>query len=350
MRVSVAVIPAMAVMAVILGGYMFLGRHRGKESADLTLSAVGKVYTQWKADHKVNIHAAEDAFRMKIFSQNLEYINKHNSKPNTTFKLGLNKFAHLTLTEFATLHFGLVQPENRKNAPRNSTANVCNKAPLTVPDSIDWQAQGKVSKVKTQGQCGSCYATAAVDAVESLLAIATNKVNELSTQQILDCSYDYGNAGCCGGYPDYSFKYIVDNGIVLESEYPYKGVDGKCNIPANGTKFVISGFIDVTPNDSDALKIAVAKNPVSAAIDPYSQDFQLYKSGIITADKCGTSLEHTFSIVGYGTQNGLDFWKIKNAWGPEWGDNGYVYLERTAGKGPGACGINMIPSYPTDFC
>src|SRR5687767_14473765 len=102
---------AFAVMAIILAGYMFLGRLRGKDSVDPTLSAVAKAYNQWKVDYNMNIHSAENAFRLRVFSQNLEIINKHNSNPDAKYKLGLNKFAHLTLTEFATLHLGLLKSE-----------------------------------------------------------------------------------------------------------------------------------------------------------------------------------------------------------------------------------------------
>lgn len=339
---------AFAVTAIILAGYMLLG-HLRKETVDSNLSAVAKAYNQWKVDYKMNIHSAENDFRFKVFSQNLEIINKHNSKPNVTYTLGLNKFAHLTSTEFASLHFGLIKPENRSSTQRNFTGKVCDKAPLTIPDEIDWEAQGKVSKVKNQGSCGSCYATAALDSMESVLAMTTGVVNELSVQQLVDCSESYGNDGCCGGLPDYSFQYIVDHGIVLESDYPYKGEVGTCNVPANGTKFIISGYRDVTKNSPDALKAAVAKNPVAVGLEA-AKAFQFYTGGIITGDDCGTDLDHTSAIVGYGTQNGTAFWKVKNAWGTDWGDKGYVYIENRPGDGPGTCGINQLASYPTDYC
>lgn len=338
---------ALGVIATLLAGYLFLGRLNKKEPTNPVTPAIKELYSRWKVEYKMNIGAAEDDYRLKTFSQNYDIINHHNNAPETKYKLGLNQYAHLTLSEFAALHLGYTK--TKVNVPSNVTRKVCdNEGPLTVPDSIDWVAQGKVSKVKNQGRCGSCWAFSATGAIESVLAITTGTVDELSEQQLVDCSTPYGNEGCNGGEMYKAFNYVADHGIVLESDYPYTGVDGQCNIPSTATKFLISGYRNVTANASDALKTAVAKNPVSVGVQAASSEFQLYKSGVLTGDGCGIELDHGVLAVGYGTLNGTDFWKVKNSWGPAWGDQGYILIERR--EGPGTCGINMEPMYPTHYC
>jgi len=335
------------VATFVLGmGLMLKVANRDNRIRDPML--IKAIYNNWKNEYNVKVGAAEDDLRLKIFTHNFDYIQTHNAM-KSSYKLGLNQFAHLTVTEFSALHLGYSTSAAKKSvasAPVNAT---CVEATnFTVPDSIDWEASGKVSRVKDQGHCGSCWAFSAVGAIESLLAITTGQVTELSEQQLVDCSTPYGNNGCNGGDMFLGFKYVADHGIVVESSYPYTAADGTCNVPANVPTFHISGYRNVTANSSAALQAAVAKNPVSVAIEADTSEFQLYKSGVLTGDGCGTTLDHGVLAVGYGTQDGTPFWKVKNSWGPNWGANGYILIERR--DGPGTCGINMDNSYPTHYC
>jgi len=99
----------------------------------------------------------------------------------------------------------------------------------------------------------------------------------------------------------------------------------------------------VTANDENALMAAVAKQPVSVAIEADTSVFQLYESGVLTSSGCGTSLDHGVLTVGYGTDDGTAYWKVKNSWGTSWGENGYIRMER----GVNMCGISQMASYPT---
>jgi hypothetical protein len=101
----------------------------------------------------------------------------------------------------------------------------------------------------------------------------------------------------------------------------------------------------VPENDPEALKHAVARQPIAAAVQANERSFQLYQGGVLT-DECGTDLDHGILIVGYGRENGTDFWLIKNSWGKYWGEDGYIKIERQLEKGPGQCGIASMPSYP----
>lgn len=97
-----------------------------------------------------------------------------------------------------------------------------------LPDSVDWTDKA-VAPVRNQGSCGSCWAFSATGALEGLNAIQSGKVSVFSPQQLVDCAGGpYENEGCNGGEMDAAFWYVIDNGIALESAYPYTGRDGKC--------------------------------------------------------------------------------------------------------------------------
>ncbi|MQI32315.1 hypothetical protein EI016_24365, partial [Escherichia coli] len=114
----------------------------------------------------------------------------------------------------------------------------------------------------------------------------------------------------------------------------------------NAKVVTIDDYEDVTPYDELALKKAVASQPVSIAIEGGGREFQLYVSGIFTGI-CGTALDHGVAAVGYGTENGLDYWIVRNSWGSSWGEDGYIRLERNLGNSrSGKCGIAVEPSYP----
>jgi hypothetical protein len=107
----------------------------------------------------------------------------------------------------------------------------------------------------------------------------------------------------------------------------------------------VSGYKDVARDDEQALMDAVEQQPVSIAIEADKSVFQLYASGVLTGN-CGSGLDHGVLAVGYGTENGQAYWKVKNSWGASWGDNGFVKLLRGKG-GAGECGLlSGPPSYP----
>merc|ERR1712224_685518 len=150
-----------------------------------------------------------------------------------------------------------------------------------------------------------------------------------------------------GGLMDNAFKYAEKNAICTEKSYPYKAKGGRCEassctvgIPEGG----VTGFKDVEQKDLQAMEEAVAQQPVSIAIEADQRVFQMYHSGVLTST-CGTKLDHGVLAVGYGTSDGTDYWKVKNSWGPSWGDKGYILLEKGKNSA-GECGIKMQPSYP----
>jgi len=209
-----------------------------------------------------------------------------------------------------------------------------------VPASVDWRTSA-VTGVKNQGSCGSCWAFSSTGAIEGINKIKTGSLISLSEQQLVDCSKSYGNLGCNGGLMDNAFKYAKANKLETEADYPYTGKGATCGYVASKGKVSLSGLTDVTANSGSQLQAAVAQQPVSVAIEADKAVFQSYKSGIITSTACGTTLDHGVLVVGYGTESGTDYWILKNSWGTTWGEKGYFRILRSAGSGPGICGLQQ---------
>ncbi|XP_054791965.1 cysteine proteinase mucunain-like [Prosopis cineraria] len=305
------------------------------------------IYEHWLVEHgKVYNALGEKEKRFEIFKDNLRFIDEHNAE-NRTYKVGLNRFADLTNEEYRAKYLGTtIDPQRRiaKTRSNRYAPQVGDK----LPESIDWRKEGAVVQVKDQGSCGSCWAFSTVAAVEGINKLVTGDLISLSEQELVDCDTKY-NEGCNGGLMDYAFEFIINNGgIDTEEDYPYRAVDGQCDQYRKNAKVVaIDGYEDVPVNDEKALKKAVANQPVSVAIEAGGREFQLYVSGIFTG-RCGTALDHGVTAVGYGTENGVDYWIVKNSWGSSWGEEGYVRMERNVGTtNTGKCGIAMEASYPT---
>ncbi|KAL2242098.1 low-temperature-induced cysteine proteinase [Sesamum indicum] len=308
---------------------------------------VMSMYESWLMKHGKSYNAlGEKERRFEIFKDNLRYIDEQNALGGRTYKLGLNRFADLTNEEYRKTFLG-ARPDGKRRLTSTKSDRYAPKVGESLPDSIDWRAKGAVAPVKDQGSCGSCWAFSTIAAVEGINQIVTGNLTSLSEQELVDCDTSY-NQGCNGGLMDYAFEFIIKNGgIDSEEDYPYKARDGRCDQFRKNAKVVsIDGYEDVPENNEKALQKAVANQPVSVAIEAGGRDFQLYESGIFTG-KCGTSLDHGVAAVGYGSENGKDYWIVRNSWGSSWGEKGYIRMQRNVEVRTGLCGIAVEPSYPT---
>ncbi|KAH7674406.1 Actinidain protein [Dioscorea alata] len=303
---------------------------------------IRNLYEGWLVKHGKAYNAlGEKDQRYEIFKDNLRFIDEHNAGDHG-FKLGLNRFADLTNEEFRAKFLGAKMTGRKRVESDRYLGDVAGE----LPGSVDWRALGAVAPVKDQGGCGSCWAFSTVAAVEGINKIVTGDMIVLSEQELVDCDTAY-NQGCNGGLMDYAFQFIIKNGgIDTEEDYPYNGKDGKCDPYRKNAKVVsITSYEDVPVNNEKALKTAVAHQPVSVAIEAGGREFQLYQSGVFTG-RCGTELDHGVTAVGYGTDKGKDYWIVKNSWGKDWGESGFVRMERNINATTGKCGIAMEASYP----
>ncbi|KAF8793251.1 procathepsin L-like [Argiope bruennichi] len=311
-----------------------------------TLQADSDPDVRWETFKKTygkTYKAEEEEMRRKTFEKNFRKISEHNQRYEQglhSFHLGFNEFADMVLEEFAKMVNGYISSETEAPIPFVVPSN------FNAPDSVDWRNQGAVTEVKNQGQCGSCYSFSATGALEGQHKLRRGKLVSLSEQNIIDCSHREGNDGCDGGDMDASFQYVMLNGgLDSEKSYPYKAKVGKCNYKRKNSETMCLGYSDVTPRDEDTLKIAVAMvGPISVAIDASHDSFQLYQGGIYNEPNCSsTYLDHGVLAVGYGSEDGNDYWLVKNSWGTGWGENGYIKMSRNKNN---QCGIATEASFP----
>ena len=285
--------------------------------------------------------------KFKTFEENLEYIKQHNNK-DLPFKLAQNEYIDLSQDEFKDTFIGSLNKNDyyiNRLYGRSTCEDFVSNNDLDIPSSLDWRNQGVVTNVKNQGYCGSCWSFSATGAMEGAYAIAHNKLVNISEQQLIDCSKSYGNLGCNGGLMDAAFEYAIDYNMTTEEELPYEA-KGHILCPSVEKHISFSSCTEVTQNNELHLLEAVAQQPVSIAIQADTKLFQFYSSGVITNVSCGTETDHGVLIVGYGVEKGIDYWLVKNSWGPTWGSDGYVKLERTNSEDTeGMCGLATSAAY-----
>ncbi|KAJ1441872.1 Peptidase C1A, papain C-terminal [Sesbania bispinosa] len=304
-------------------------------------------HEKWMAQYgKVYKDAYEKEKRFQIFKKNVEFIESFNAARDKPFNLSINQFADLESEEFKASLNGQKKPRGLETA----TETLFRYDSVTdIPASMDWRKRGAVTPIKDQRKCASCWAFAAVAAIEGIHQITTGKLVSLSEQELVDCVR--GNSeGCNGGYMEDAFEFIVKKGgIASEAFYPYKDINRTCRVKKEIQHAArIKGYEKVPVNSEMALLKAVTNQPVSVYIDAGAggSAFQFYSSGILTG-KCGTDLNHSVTVVGYGeTHDGTKYWLVKNSWGTDWGEEGYIRMKRDTHAKEGLCGIAMGPTYP----
>jgi cathepsin L len=303
-------------------------------------------WTEFKLAHQKQYSSpGEEAKRLKIFTENLAKIEAHNvryEKGEVTYSKAMNKFGDWTAEEFlAFVNSTRFQKPRLAKAPPKLHLNR-----RLAEDEVDWRTKGAVTEVGTEGDCGASWSFSALGALEGQLAIKTGQLVALSSQNLLDCSADYGNGACEGGLTHSAYDYIQDNGIMSESDYPYEGQQGSCRFDSSKSVTKISGYQDVDYMSETSLQTTVATiGPVASAVHA-TDNLQFYYGGIFFDDTCNlslTDLNHGVLIVGYGTELQYDYWIVKNSWGTDWGENGFYKSIRNYGNN---CGIATSCSYP----
>eukprot|EP00250_Pteridium_aquilinum_P017000 c23404_g1_i1 orf=31-1137(+) len=353
---SASTLPLSLLLLICTSALLFAfasARHIQYQPEDLSSeSRLLQLFESWIFKHSKNYTSSDGSSqkhsRFQVFKENLFYIHGHNhgKGKESGHKLGLTPFADLTVDEFRARHLGFRLPANPKRL--RQYRSTCNANGL--PSAVDWRQKGAVTPVKNQGQCGSCWAFSTIGAIEGAHAVATGELVSLSEQELVSCVHT--NYGCNGGLMDPSFEWVIKNGgINTETGYPYVSGSGSakfCKWIKKMKKAVsIAGYEDVQPDNEDALTCAVAHQPVSVAINAGTRDFQLYAGGVFNS--CSddpNDIDHAVLAVGYGSENGKDYWIVKNSWSEDWGLDGYVHIERNSGNTRGVCGIHSFPSYP----
>lgn len=274
--------------------------------------------------------------RYKIFCKNVDEIQERNEK-SSTHPYGITKFTDQTKEEFSSQN-SLNAEQIQKIMKSRNLENIVPRKVAKAPSSLDWRDKNVVSPVRNQNavKCGSCYIHSALSAIESKYFIDSGNENSLSDQQLLDC--DPSNT-CNGGDPNEIPKYIAMEGkMCSRNEYPWVGKKESCKLSECKTVYEVPAyeFVSINPPTESALFDAVLQQPILITMS--DELLQHYVSGVIS-DPCENNINHAALLIGYGKENGTDYWLIKNSYGEDWGEKGFFKLQRNSGDEYGKCKI-----------
>jgi len=209
--------------------------------------------------------------------------------------------------------------------------------------SVDWRKLGGVNKVQNQGGCGSCWAFSTTAAMEGNHFAKTKKLLKLSESQLVDC--DKGDGGCQGGLEWNAMKYLMSNAQESESDYGYVARKQTCKF-TKSKGLVNATKVNYISQSASALRSSIDKGPTCIGVNASSYQFQGYTHGILSSTNCGTNQDHAITAVGYGAENGTNFVIVRNSWGANWGESGYIRMSLDV-AGKGTCGILVDITRPT---
>jgi len=284
----------------------------------------------------------EFEYRFKVFEQTLERIARQNAEHVAIGGgevFGVNVFADMTMDEFNVRLMKNLPPKE----PAQEDASFVQVA---APADMDWRKYGVVTAVKDQGNCGSCWAHSADEAIESFNAIrmGNNQTTAFSVQQCTACTYSYD--GCNGGWPHDAYVYAVEDraGIDKDADYPYNIAQaGNCKFGSgNADKPAANVKTFASPAKGTLQSLLTTVGPVSVCVA--AESWNAYTGGVLKT--CAGSVDHCVQAVGYTTSTSETYWVVRNSWGTGWGVNGYIYLDMTTNSGD-ICHIQEYMTYPT---
>ncbi|GFN76052.1 counting factor associated protein d [Plakobranchus ocellatus] len=303
---------------------------------------VDEGFKTFKDVHNKKYKSHEDEPRKHVFRQNLRYINSKN-RAGLSYKLAVNHLSAHSSDEIRVMR-------GFRYSARDHGGKAFPKHLLTTvdaPDQWDWRLMGAVTPVKDQAICGSCWSFGTTGTIEGANFLKTGQLVRLSQQELVDCSWGFGNNGCDGGEDFRAYKYLLANGGLSTEELykPYEAIDSVCLKNKVKNVVQISNYTLLPQGDQNALKIALyEKGPISVAIDAAHKSFVFYSNGVYYEPECKSGpddLDHAVLAVGYGVMNGQSYWLVKNSWSTYWGNSGYVLMSQKDNN----CGVATAASF-----
>jgi len=324
---------------------------------NLSHEEIEQKFSSFKIEHQKTYATQEEHVkRLSIFMETLKVIETRNAVERETggsAQHGITRFADLTQEEFQNQYLDMNLANKMRAHRGNSTSiKVASVSGLTAQD---WTAS-QTTAVKDQGSCGSCFAHAAVEQIESdgrrLLGNPSSRT--LSVQQIVSCDHGQGQRGCLGGLQETSFDYVrLNGGIVSEADYPYssyKGVTGKCDTSKNHYIMSVKGYdfmFDSTVQSTELTftNYMLSSNGGTISIGVDATTWNTYTGGVMSNCGKGTDINHAVQAVGVDSGSG-SYWKIRNSWSANWGEKGFIRVK----YGANTCGlVTEGGSYTTAF-
>jgi len=290
--------------------------------ADYIESSHDLLWASFKDSYGKHYSGSDGIYRKSVHKANmLKGARLAQQNPKAQFLT--SPFADLTAEEFKVYH-NLNVPQRAVSVPKNYTAE---QAQATRGQSKDWRQEGAVTQVKNQGQCGSCWAFSTTGGIEGAWALSGQPLTSLSEQMLVDC--DTNDNGCQGGLMPNAFDFLIDNyagQIVTEATYRYVSgrtqQSGECRKNTHisvGAR--IHSYRNIAQDEDELAAQLIAHGPVSIAVDATA--FQMYSGGVMSY--CNNQqLDHGVLAVGVTP----DYWIVKNSWGPQWGESGYIRIQR----------------------
>ncbi|KAF6777343.1 hypothetical protein AHF37_03285 [Paragonimus kellicotti] len=247
-----------------------------------------------------------------------------------TARYGVTQFSDLTPEEFATKFLSSRIDSQVERVQFNGLE--------AAPQNVDWREKGAVGPVGDEGRCRSDWAFSIAGNIEGQWFLKTGRLLDLSKQQLIDCQLMGG--GCDDVYSTDTYVEIVKmGGLELQEDYPYVAKRQYCQMDQSKVVAKISGAV-ILDNDERMQAAWLAENgPMSVGLN--AKYLQFYRSGIShpSETECpSTEINHAGLTVGYGTEDDVPYWIVKNSWGERWGENGYFRIYR----GDGTCGIHQL--------
>lgn len=350
-----------------------------RRARDLFMIEDIQTYESFKRQYNKTYAPEEASMRLKLFLERKNAIDESEREfavGKSLFAMRLNEFIDWTKDELKKLSSVKLPTNWRSMASEgrqkrsvydyggyNAGENTIVRAE-PIPASKDWRSTGCISTPYNQMECGSCYAFSTMTTVEAMRCIMHNAsiYPKLSPQQVIDCasghdyrSNGYINNGCNGGWPGSVLTYLQKERYAATIDcYPYINAQGGCRLREMVNRDFCWTFASPSSketdnglqykelrNEVDMLHHVARVGPIIAVMDS-TEKFVLYGKGIFENTECQnqfSNINHAIMIVGYGSENGIDYWIVKNSWGTtNWGENGYAKYRR----GNNTCSIGHI--------
>lgn len=336
------------VLAILLFTFIFIAipLHYYKSSKREMLKPMFENYVK---KHNKSYRSDPDEYnkRFEHFLESMDEIERLNAESRgsdeSRARYGLTYLSDMSKEEFKNLHLSdeaiTKIPEEYKGDNDNEYDYLLgtkddNKVYLrrkraSLPLAVDWRDKGVISSVKNQGICGACWAFSTIGTIEAMAAIANNKLQELSVQEMVDCA-GYGNSGCSGGDICLLLYWLslTKTPIELEKAYPLRMNDGVCRKHTNATGVKVKDFIcmDMVGNENKIIELLATHGPVTVAVNALT--WQNYLGGVIQYHCSGEvkDLNHAVQLIGYNVNTEVPYYIVKNSWGKEFGNDGYLKL------------------------